>query len=121
MDITSDVAKALSGQAVRNGIVILFTPGSTAGVTTIENENGLIHDFQSAMDRLIPETENYRHNRNGEDNGHSHVRASIIGPSITIPFQNKKMLLGTWQQIVLIDFDTRPRHRELVLQFMGEE
>lgn len=120
LDITHEVAAELSRQPLKSGIVTLFATGSTAGVTTIENEPGLIQDFKDLMEKLAPKSAAYRHNRHGEDNGHSHLRASLLGPSLTVPFEDKRLLLGTWQQIVLIDFDTRPRSREIVLQFLGE-
>lgn len=120
-DITSRVADELARSEVSNGTVTLFVIGSTAALTTIENEPGLIKDFQDAWQKLVPQGERYRHDAAwGESNGHSHIRASIIGPSLTIPLVNKALTLGTWQQIVLVDFDIRPRTREVVVQVVGE-
>ena len=121
IDITQEVAREVSEANITSGIVTVFTKGSTAGVTTIENEPGLISDFKAMWDRLIPVNIDYRHNRAwGEGNGHSHIRASLLSASLTIPFTNKRMFLGTWQQIVYLDFDNRPRSREIILQIMGE-
>jgi len=121
IDITSRVAKELEESGVSDGTVTLFVTGSTAGVTTIEYEPRLIDDFESMWDRLIPQNIRYEHNKTwGEGNGHSHVRASMLGASLTIPFIGKKLTLGTWQQIVFVDFDNRPRSRRVVLQIVGE-
>ena len=121
VDITPQVAKKVEESEVDNGTVTLFVTGSTAGVTTIEYEPRLLGDFKSMWDRLIPQNIPYEHNKTwGEGNGHSHVRASMLGASLTIPFVNKRLTLGTWQQIVFVDFDNRPRSRKLVLQVMGE-
>ena len=121
IDITGQVAKEVSNSSVTNGIVTVFAIGSTAGISTIENEPGLLADFKTMWDRLIPANIDYRHNRAwGEGNGHSHIRASVLSTSLTVPFNNKRMFLGTWQQIVYVDFDNRPRSREIVLQIIGE-
>jgi secondary thiamine-phosphate synthase enzyme len=121
IDITHQVSQELAQTPIANGIVTIFVPGSTAAVSTIENESGLLSDFKAMWDRNVPTSITYAHDRAwGEGNGYSHVRASLLGASLTIPFVNKKMTLGTWQQIVLIDFDNRPRNREIVLQLMGE-
>jgi secondary thiamine-phosphate synthase enzyme len=115
------VAEQLAGAEVTNGTVTLFITGSTAGVTTIEYESGLLSDFQSMWERNVPRNINYNHDRaRGEGNGYSHVRASLLGASLVVPFQNKRLTLGTWQQIVLVDFDNRPRSRQIWLQIMGE-
>jgi len=120
IDVTSDVEKVLERAGLVDGIVSLFVVGSTAGITTIEYEPGLVHDIKVALDKVAPENGHYEHHeRWGDDNGHSHIRASLMGPSLTIPFSNKKLLVGTWQQIVLIDFDTRPRTREVIAQIIG--
>jgi secondary thiamine-phosphate synthase enzyme len=120
-NITRDVQSAVKESGVSSGIATVFIPGATAGVTTIEFEDGVVSDLSSAMNRLIPEDIQYQHNRLCMDtNGHSHIRASLIGPSLTIPFINKQLQLGTWQQIALIDFDTRPRNREYLINIMGE-
>ncbi len=121
VDITGQVSEEVLRSGLKDGIVTIFVPGSTAGVTTVEYEPGLVSDLQRLFDRVAPADINYRHNlRWGDGNGHSHVRASLLGPSLTVPFAEKRLTLGTWQQIVFIDFDIRPRRRELVLQIMGE-
>jgi secondary thiamine-phosphate synthase enzyme len=120
-DITGQVAREVSDSSISSGIVTIFNVGSTAGITTIENEPGVLSDFKAMWDRLIPVNISYKHDLAwGDGNGHSHVRASVLSASITIPFTDKRMTLGTWQQIVHIDFDNRPRSREIVLQIMGE-
>jgi secondary thiamine-phosphate synthase enzyme len=121
IDITSEVAKKVSESGISNGTITLFITGSTAGITTIEYEPRLLTDFKNMWDRVIPQNIPYEHNKTwGDGNGHSHVRASILGASLTIPFVDKRLTLGTWQQIVFIDFDNRSRSRKMVLQIMGE-
>jgi len=121
IDITAQVADEVKQSEVNNGAVTLFISGSTAGITTIEYESRLLGDFKDMWDRVIPQNIPYEHNKTwGDGNGHSHVRASVLGASLTIPFVGKRLTLGTWQQIVFIDFDNRARSRELVLQIMGE-
>lgn len=121
IDITSQVARVVRDGGVENGIVTVFVCGSTAGVTTIEYEPGLVDDLQAVWEKLIPQSLEYRHNMRWQDyNGHSHLRASLMGASLVVPFSKKVLMLGTWQQIVVVDFDIRPRSRELVLQIMGE-
>ena len=121
IDITREVAQEVADSGLKDGIVTIFVPGSTGGITTVEYESGLLSDLQDLFDRLVPSNIHYQHNlRWGDGNGHSHVRASLLGASLTVPFVDKKLTLGTWQQIVFIDFDNRPRSRELVLQLMGE-
>ncbi len=120
INITDEVAEVLSGLEMRSGIVTISVIGSTGAMTTIEYEPGLKQDIKDVLDRLIP-AGHYEHDRAwGDGNGHSHLRSSLIGPSVTIPFNDRQMILGTWQQIVFIDFDNRPRNRQLVLQFIGE-
>lgn len=120
-DLTDRIGLLLSKHKLTTGFVIVFAPGSTAGITTIEYEPGLKHDFSALMERLAPKNIQYHHDEAWNDgNGHSHVRASLLGPSVQIPFQNGRMLLGTWQQVVLVDFDNRTRTRNLVIQFFGE-
>ena len=122
VDITSLVQQQLSETGVKDGIVTVFITGSTAGVTTIENEPGLISDFKEMWERVVPKNMEYRHDRAwGEGNGYSHVRASLLGASLGIPFNDKKLSLGTWQQLVVVDFDNRPRSRQVLLQIMGEQ
>jgi secondary thiamine-phosphate synthase enzyme len=121
LDITSEVVKGVEESGVSNGTVTLFVAGSTAGITTIEYEPRLLSDFKNMWGRVIPQNIPYEHNKTwGDGNGHSHVRASALGASLTVPFINKRLTLGTWQQIVFVDFDNRPRSRKLVLQIMGE-
>ena len=120
-DLTDAVAKAVTQSAIRNGIVTVFVVGSTAGITTIEFEPGAVADLTRVFEKLAPRNADYRHHlRWGDDNGSSHVRAALLGPSITIPVKDGALMLGTWQQIALCEFDTRPRKRELVIQIMGE-
>ena len=106
---------------MKSGILTVFVPGATAGVTTIEYEPGLVHDLKEAFEKIAPRRGEYMHNaRWGDGNGFSHVRASFLGPALTVPFGDKGLTLGTWQQIVLVDFDNRPRTREVIFQFIGE-
>jgi secondary thiamine-phosphate synthase enzyme len=120
-DITAAVASALHDSALHRGVVTVFVVGSTAGVTTIEFEPGAVADFNSLLETLAPRDSEYLHHvRWGDDNGSSHVRAALLGPSITIPFVDGQMALGTWQQIMLLEVDTRQRVREVVVQIMGE-
>jgi len=121
IDITSQVAKKVEESGINSGIVTLFIVGSTAGITTIEYESNLVSDFKNMWDRVIPQNISYEHNKTwGDGNGHSHVRASTLGASLIIPFVNKRLTLGTWQQIVFVDFDNRPRSRKLAMQILGE-
>ena len=121
IDVTPQVAEAVVSAGLRDGLATVFVAGSTAGVTTIENEPGLVSDFKEFLEQLAPEDPAYLHNlTEGDANAHSHLRASLIGPSLTVPIENGRLTLGVWQQIVLIDFDVRPRHRELVVQLAGE-
>lgn len=120
IDITPQVTEALRSSGIRNGIVFLFIPGSTAALTTIEYESGVINDLVTTIDKIAPQNTNYQHDlRWGDGNGYSHVRASLLGPSLNIPVADKKLLVGPWQQIVLLDFDNRPRKREVVIQIIG--
>ncbi|OFW06573.1 MAG: secondary thiamine-phosphate synthase enzyme [Acidobacteria bacterium RIFCSPLOWO2_02_FULL_67_36] len=120
-DITAVAARAVAKSGMRAGIATVFVVGSTAGVTTIEFEPGAVHDLNGVFEALAPREADYRHHlRWGDDNGSSHVRAALLGPSVTIPFRDGKLLLGTWQQIVLLEFDTRPRRREIVVQVLGD-
>ncbi len=121
IDITTNIQGELVDIKFNDGVVTVFIPGSTAGVTTIEHEPGLISDFKNMINRLVPQNVNYAHDMRWHDgNGHSHIRASIIGPSLSVPFNNKKLLLGSWQQIVIIDFDNHPRSRKIILQIIGD-
>jgi secondary thiamine-phosphate synthase enzyme len=121
LDITDEVEQEVRDSDLRNGIVTLFTPSSTSALTTIEYESGAVHDLQQLFDRIVPPDVDYRHNlRWGDGNGHSHVRHALLGASLTVPFVGGRMTLGTWQQIVFVDFDVRARSRSLVVQIMGE-
>jgi len=120
IDITKQVSNVVKDSNIENGTVTIFVAGSTAAVTTIEYEPGLINDFPEMLSRIIPKNIEYEHDNTWHDgNGHSHVRASLVGPSLTVPIINGKLTLGTWQQIVLLEMDTRPRNRNLILQIMS--
>jgi secondary thiamine-phosphate synthase enzyme len=119
-DITGEVAAAAKESGVRNGLVSVFVPGSTAGVTAIEHEPGMVRDLKEFLERTAPRDSRYHHNHGGDSNGHAHVRAAFIGPSLTVPLIDGRMSLGTWQQIVLVDFDDRPRNREVIVQTVGD-
>lgn len=120
-DITGQVEQAILESGILNGIATVFAVGSTVGVTTIEYEPGLAHDMAQVMERIAPKDAFYAHEaRWSDDNGHSHIRASLLGPSLTVPIVNGQMVIGTWQQIVLVDFDTRPRQRTVYVQIVGE-
>jgi secondary thiamine-phosphate synthase enzyme len=120
-DLTEVAAAAVARSGLRAGLATVFVGGSTAGVTTIEFEPGAIADLNRVLEELAPRGGQYRHHlRWGDDNGSSHVRAALVGPSLTVPFADGQVLLGTWQQIMLLEFDTRPRRREIVLQIIGE-
>jgi len=121
IDITSEVARQVEKSGTANGIVTLFVVGSTAGLTTIEYEPNLVSDFKDMWDRVIPQGIAYEHDKTwGDGNGHSHVRASMLGASLTVPFVKKRLALGTWQQIIFVDFDNRPRARKIAIQILGE-
>ena len=121
IDITPQVQREVSQSGIDSGTVTVFISGSTAGVTTIEYESGVLGDLQTMWDRIIPSNIPYQHdNRWGDGNGYAHVRASLLGPSLVVPFSARHLQLGTWQQIIVADFDNRPRSREIVLQIMGE-
>jgi secondary thiamine-phosphate synthase enzyme len=121
LDITDAVVQQLQASGLRDGVVTLFTPSSTSVLTTIEFESGVVHDLQRFFERVAPEGIEYEHHLRWDDrNGHSHVRHAIVGPSLSVPFVDGRMTLGTWQQIVLIDFDERARSRSIVVQIMGE-
>ncbi len=121
IDITSDVASAISEAAVHNGIVTIFSPSATSALTTIEYESGCVKDLQRLFNEIADPERHYAHNaRWGDGNGHSHVRAALLGPSLTVPFVDGSLTLGTWQQLIFVDFDNRSRRRRLVAQIMGE-
>ncbi|MBI5001453.1 MAG: YjbQ family protein [Euryarchaeota archaeon] len=119
-DITADAAKAVSDSKVKDGIATIFVVGSTAAITTLEFEPGLVADMRGAAERLFPKGIEYEHHRRWDDgNGRSHVRAAFVGPSVTIPIVKGRLALGTWQQIILLEYDVRPRERTVVVQVVG--
>ena len=121
IDITTQVRTHVTASRVHTGTATLFVLGSTAALTTIENEPGLVRDLQEFLEQLIPSNRRYHHDdRWGDDNGFSHLRAAILGPSLSVPIGHGEMRLGTWQQIVLLDFDNRPRTRDIIVQIIGE-
>jgi secondary thiamine-phosphate synthase enzyme len=121
IDITQKINECIASSTVKNGLVTIFCPSSTSGVTTIEYEEGVVMDLQLAFDRLVPAGKNYQHEEAWHDgNGHSHIRSALLKTSLSIPLVDGRITLGTWQQVVYIDFDTRPRKREIIVQIMGE-
>jgi secondary thiamine-phosphate synthase enzyme len=121
IDITGKVELLLTESPFSEGSILIFVPGATAGITTIEYEPGLLQDYPKFFEKIIPMSETYQHDETWHDgNGFSHIRASLQGASFTVPFLDKEMLLGTWQQIILIDFDNRPRNRKVIVQIIGE-
>jgi secondary thiamine-phosphate synthase enzyme len=121
IDITNHVQELLAKSNLNDGLATVFVPGSTASVTTIEYEPGLIADIKKALDRIAPRDGHYEHDQRWHDgNGHSHVRAAFLKPSVAIPFSNKTLMLGTWQQLVFIELDVRPRNRTIVVQLIGD-
>ena len=120
-DITREVTRLVEQSGLKSGTVTIFCPSSTSGLTTIEFEPGAVADLKRMFEELVSSNRDYAHNAAWDDgNGHSHMRASLLGPSLTVPFIEKTLTLGTWQQIIYLDFDIRPRHRELVVQMVGE-
>lgn len=120
-DLTDAVEKILAGCGLRSGIVTLFCPSSTSALTTIEYESGCLSDLRRLFDEIVDPKRDYAHNaRWGDGNGHSHIRAALLGASLTVPFVDGRLTLGTWQQVIFIDFDNRPRRRDLVVQIIGE-
>ena len=121
VDITGHITDELHQIGLTRGIVTVFVPGATGALTTVEYEPGLIKDLGELWEKIIPSTKTYHHDRTwGDGNGHSHLRASLLGPSLAIPFADGDLTLGTWQQIIFVDFDVRARNRDIVLQFIGE-
>jgi secondary thiamine-phosphate synthase enzyme len=121
LDITQEVAARVKESGLSNGIVTVFCPSSTSGLTTIEYEKGCLIDLKRLFDEILPPDREYAHNAKwGDYNGHSHIRSALIKTSFTVPFVNGRLTLGTWQQIIYVDFDNRPRRRELIVQVMGE-
>jgi len=121
VDITSDVQDVISKSKIKDGIVCVFVPGSTGSITSIEYEPGLMKDFPRALEKIAPKGIHYDHHETWhDDNGHSHVRASLMGPSTTFPIRNGKLIHGTWQQLVFVELDTGPRNRNIIVQIVGE-
>ncbi len=121
LDITGQVAQSVHASGLKDGTVTIFCPSATSGLTTIEYESGCVSDLRRLFDEIVDPSRHYAHNaRWGDGNGHSHVRAALLGPSLTVPFVNGRLMLGTWQQIIYVDFDNRARRRELVAQIIGE-
>ena len=121
LDITRQAEEKVLQSGIEDGSMLVFIGGSTAAVTTIEYESGVVNDLRNAIDRIAPRDSAYEHDQRwGDGNGYSHVRASLLGPSLTVPICQKRLLLGTWQQIVVVDFDNRPRRRKVVIQIIGE-
>jgi secondary thiamine-phosphate synthase enzyme len=121
LDLTPQVAEHVRRSGIASGTVTIFVPGSTAGITTVEFEPGLKKDLPEFFDKIIPKNKTYHHDATwGDGNGFSHLRAALVGPSLTVPISAGKLILGTWQQIVLLDFDNRSRRREIVVQVVGE-
>lgn len=119
-DITAEVVDLLRQSGLKDGILTVFTPSSTSGITTIEYESGCLSDLQRLFDEIIPPGREYAHNaRWGDGNGHAHVRAALLGASFSVPFVDGRPTLGTWQQIIFVDFDNRPRHRRIIVQMVG--
>jgi secondary thiamine-phosphate synthase enzyme len=120
VDLTSYAQKAIANYELSDGLCTVFVAHSTCGVTTIEYEPGCNQDFNATLEKLAPQDDSWEHNeRNADSNGHSHVRAALVGPSVTIPFAGAELMVGTWQKVVLIDFDDRPRSRRVVIQLLG--
>ncbi len=120
-DITDAVAQQVLASELKNGTATLFTPSATSALTTIEYESGCISDLQRLFDEIVDPSRDYAHNARWHDgNGHSHVRAALLGPSLSVPFVEQRLTLGTWQQIIFVDFDNRARRREIIVQVIGE-
>ena len=120
-DITDHIARHVTESGFKDGIVTVFCPSATSALTTIEYESGALSDLRRLFEEIVPQNREYAHNDRWQDgNGHSHVRAALLGPSLTIPFVNSQLTLGTWQQVIYVDFDVRPRQRQLVVQILGE-
>jgi secondary thiamine-phosphate synthase enzyme len=122
IDLTRRLNELLKERPIKEGLAHLFVPGSTAALTTIEFESGLIDDFKELLKKLVPKNSHYRHNLAWEDgNAHSHLRASMIGPSLTVPIVDGQLALGVWQQVVLVELDVRPRKRQIILELVGRD
>jgi len=120
IDLTEGLLEAVRSSGVEDGVVSVFVPGSTAAITTMEYERGGVHDLRATLDRLIPAEGDYEHNRlNADTNSHAHIRAALVGPSETVPLRGGRLATGTWQQVVLVDFDDRPRERTVAVQIVS--
>lgn len=121
INITEELKNLVLNSGISSGNILIFVPGATGALSSIEYEPGLIKDFPELMERLIPMKQQYHHNETWHDgNGHSHLRATLIGPSLSIPFENSELILGTWQQIIFLEFDNKPHNRKIAVQLMGE-
>ena len=121
MDITHEVSKIVKESKLTNGVANIFVPGATGAITTIEYEDGLVYDIKTALERLFPKGIDYKHELRWHDgNGHSHIRASFLGPSLTVPFSDKQLILGTWQQIIFLELDNKRHTRNLIVQVIGD-
>ena len=121
VDITGNLRQLVEESGVTDGSVLVFVPGATGALSTIEYEPGLVRDFPEFMESIIPEKKYYHHNETwGDGNGHSHLRATLVGPSLTVPFADKTLILGTWQQVIFLEFDNKPHHRRIAVQVSGE-
>ena len=121
LDLTPDLEEFVTGSGIRHGLLVAFSPGSTAGLTTLEYESGAISDLKRTIEELVPRARTYEHDRRwGDGNGYSHVRSALFGPSVAVPVTDGALELGTWQQVVLCDFDNRPRRRRIRLRLIGE-
>lgn len=121
VDITGNIRQLVANSGLSDGSVLVFVPGATGALSTVEYEPGLIRDIPQLMEKLIPEKQYYAHNETWHDgNGHSHLRATLVGPSLTVPFEDRRLILGTWQQIIFLEFDNKPHHRRIAAQLMGE-
>jgi secondary thiamine-phosphate synthase enzyme len=121
INITDDIRSIVKNSKISRGSVLVFVPGATGAISTIEYEPGLLIDFPETMENLIPEKKQYRHNETWHDgNGHSHLRATLVGPSMVVPVEKKELILGTWQQIVFLEFDNKPHQRKIAVQYQGE-
>lgn len=119
-DLTEEIQRFIAASGIRDGWILVFAPGSTAAITTIEYETGALNDLRRALEQIAPTNDEYEHNlRWGDGNGYSHVRAALMGPSLTLPISGGRLVAGTWQQVVLCDFDNRPRQRRIELQALG--
>ena len=122
VDLTLEIKEAIANSGIHSGTITAFVPGSTGGITTMEYEPGLIEDLPEMLERLVPSDQPYQHDKTWHDgNGFSHLRGALIGPSVTVPFSNRELMLGAWQQVVFLEFDNRPRDREIIFQIIGDK